>query len=108
MKPAFNARWWYLSGKAAVPLDAMAAVVPWPPCPGRPEVNSYTWRRGDAPVKMIHKREGFCLLSGIGGGFHGGGEQVEIAIGVDEFWYLRGQVGTIRNLRRGHWTAVHE
>jgi hypothetical protein len=22
--------WWYLSGKAAVPLEAMAAVVPWP------------------------------------------------------------------------------
>ena len=57
---------------------------------GRPEVTSYAWRRGDAPVKMIHKSEGFCLLTGIGGGFHGGGEQVEIAIGVDDFWYLRG------------------
>jgi len=62
--------WWYLSGKAAVPLEAMAAVVPWPPRPGRPEVTSYAWRRGDAAVKMIHKSEGFCLLTGIGGGFH--------------------------------------
>ena len=53
-------------------------------------MTSYAWRRGDAPVKMIHKSEGFCLLTGIGGGFHGGGEQVEIAIGVDDFWYLRG------------------
>jgi len=83
--------WWYLSGKAAVPLQAMAAVVPWPPRQERPEVTSYTWRRGDAPVKMIHKSEGFCLLTGIGGGFHGGGEQVEIALGVDDFWYLRGK-----------------
>jgi hypothetical protein len=82
--------WWHLSGKAAVPLEAMAAVVPWPPRQERPVVTSYAWRRGDAPVKMIHKREGFCLLTGIGGGFHGGGEQVEIAIGVDDFWYLRG------------------
>ncbi len=82
--------WWYLSGKAAVPLQAMAAVVPWPPRQERPEVTSYTWRRGDAPVKMIHKSEGFCLLTGIGGGFHGGGDQVDIAIGVDDFWYLRG------------------
>lgn len=40
---------------------------------------------------MIHKSEGFCLLTGIGSGLHGGGEQVEIAIGVDDFWYLRGK-----------------
>jgi len=38
--------------------------------PGRPEVTSCAWRRGDAPVKMIHKSRGFCLLTGIGGGFH--------------------------------------
>jgi len=43
-----------------------------------------------SPVKMIHKSEGFCLRTGIGGGFHGGGEQVEIAFGVGDFWYLRG------------------
>jgi hypothetical protein len=39
---------------------------------------------------MIHKSEGFCLLTGIGGGFHGGGEQVEIAIGVDEMFVVEG------------------
>lgn len=92
--------WWYLSGNAVVPLDAMDALVPWPPRQGRPEVTSYAWRRGDAPVKMIHKSEVFCLLTGIGvclltgiggGGFCGGGEQVETAIGVDDFRYLRGK-----------------
>jgi hypothetical protein len=35
---------------------------------------------------MIHTSEGFCLLTGIGGGFHGEGEQLEIAIGADDFW----------------------
>jgi len=54
-------------------------------------VTSYTWRRGDAPVKLIHKSEGFCLLTGIGGGFHGGGEQVEIALGADDFQCLYGK-----------------
>ena len=35
---------------------------------GRPEVTSYAWRRGDAPVKMIHKSEGFCLRADAGTG----------------------------------------
>jgi hypothetical protein len=82
--------WWYLSGKSVVPFQAMAAIVPWPTGRQRPEVTSHTWRRGDPPVKMIHKNQGFCVLSGIGGGFFGGGERVEIALGVDDYWYLRG------------------
>ena len=62
--------WWYLSGKAAVPLEAMAAVVPWP-CASRAAGGDFLLvapRR--RTVKMIHKSEGFCLRTGIGGGFH--------------------------------------
>jgi hypothetical protein len=45
------------------------------------------------PVKMISRAEGFCLLSGIGGAFQGGGESVEVRIGDDGYWYLGGKSG---------------
>jgi hypothetical protein len=42
------------------------------------ETVSYRWETGAAPVKMLHKNEGFCFFTGIGGGFYGYGEKVEI------------------------------
>ena len=83
--------WWYLSGKSVTSVEAAATIVLWPSRGPRPEITSFAWRSGDAPVKMIHRDEGFCALAGIGGAFHGGGEQVEIALGTDDFWYLRGR-----------------
>jgi|LSQX01.3.fsa_nt_gb hypothetical protein len=82
--------WWYISGKSRIFLHAMATCVPWPPHRLQPKVTFFTWRRGDQPVKMIPKNEGFCVLTGIGGGFHGGAERVEISLGPDDFWYLKG------------------
>ena len=54
--------WWYISGKSRIFLHAMATCVPWPPHRLQPKVTFFTWRRGDQPVKMIPKNEGFCVL----------------------------------------------
>jgi len=55
------------------------------------KTTEYNWRRGSAPVKMIHKDTGFCFLSGVRGGLNGGGEAARVYIGDDGYWYLKGQ-----------------
>jgi hypothetical protein len=55
------------------------------------KTTEYNWRRGSAPVKMIHKDTGFCYLSGVKGGLNGGGEAARVYIGDDGYWYLKGQ-----------------
>lgn len=54
------------------------------------EFKTYRWEHNAAPVKMIHKDEGFCYLADIGGAFNGGGEVAKVYIGDDGFWYLHG------------------
>ena len=57
-----------------------------------PEVTEFHWKRGQARVKMIHHREGFCFLSRVTGNFAGGGESVRVNIDPDDgFWYLSGR-----------------
>ena len=38
----------------------------------------------------IHKQQGLCFLTRISGKFEGGGEYVEVYIGKDDYWYLKG------------------
>ncbi|MFM9962326.1 MAG: hypothetical protein ACKV2Q_14025 [Planctomycetaceae bacterium] len=57
------------------------------------EFKTYTWEHNAAPVKMIHKEEGFCYLADIGGAFNGGGEVARVYVGDDGFWYLHGSTG---------------
>lgn len=49
------------------------------------------WHQGEPPVKLIRKEEGFCALTGVGGGFAGSGEQAHVYIGDDGYWYLGGK-----------------
>ncbi|HEX3998619.1 MAG TPA: hypothetical protein VHX65_08730, partial [Pirellulales bacterium] len=53
----------------------------------------YHWRTGEPPVKMLHKDEGICFLSGIEGHFEGGGEEVSVRLADDGYWYLGGRSG---------------
>ena len=74
------------------PTPAPAVAVPAPPKPpaaGAIEYTFYEWKKGDAPVKMIHRDEGFCYLVGINGALAGGGESVQITIENDGYWYLK-------------------
>jgi hypothetical protein len=57
------------------------------------EFTTYEWQHNAAPVKMIHKDEGFCYLADIGGAFDGGAEVARVYIGDDGFWYLHGTTG---------------
>ncbi len=57
------------------------------------EYTTYQWENNAPPVRMIHRDEGFCYLSDIGGAFNGGGEVARVSIGDDGFWYLHGSTG---------------
>lgn len=57
------------------------------------EFTTFQWEHNAAPVKMIHKDEGFCYLADIGGAFDGGAEVARVYIGDDGFWYLHGSTG---------------
>ena len=49
------------------------------------------WQQGEPPVKLIRKDEGFCALTGIGGGLAGGGEEAHVYISEDGYWTLGGK-----------------
>ena len=57
------------------------------------EYKTFEWEHNAAPVKMIHKDEGFCYLADIGGAFNGGAEVARVYVGDDGFWYLHGSTG---------------
>ncbi len=50
----------------------------------------YTWSAGQPPAKMIHKTEGFALLTSIEGKFDAATDRVRVYLGPDGFWYLHG------------------
>ncbi len=82
--------YWYLSGKSVKPyLRAQAIGLHFVDAKGlQAEITRYSWKRGEPPVKMIHRSEGFCGLALIGGGFEGPAEHVRLFVGEDGYWYL--------------------
>jgi hypothetical protein len=54
------------------------------------EYTKFRWENNGPPVKMIHKDEGFCYISDLGGALDGGGENVRVYISDDGYWYLHG------------------
>ncbi len=73
-----------------IPLHTFAAETPEiPPLPGNVEFRH--WHQGEPPLRLIRKEEGFCALTGVGGGFQGGGEEIHVYVGDDGYWYLGGK-----------------
>lgn len=56
-------------------------------------VKQYHWKAGMQAVRMIAREQGFCMLSGVGGAFQGGGESVRVKVRDDGYWYLSGRSG---------------
>lgn len=84
---------WYLGGKGGG-VSAKALIVQTSkPGSFHAEVKEHVWNAGQGPVKMISKKDGFCFLSGVGGGFRGGGEEVSVYVDKDDHWYLTGRSG---------------
>lgn len=50
----------------------------------------YRWSAGEPPVKMLHKSEGFCVLTSVEGKFNAATDRVRIFLGQDDCWYLHG------------------
>ena len=57
------------------------------------EFTTYRWDYNEPPVRLIHKDDGVCYLSGLDGAFDGGAEGARVYIGDDGYWYLHGNSG---------------
>jgi hypothetical protein len=82
---------WYLEGSAVQPVTAKALAFKLRKgSKAKLEYAEHVWARGQEPVKLIHKDEGFAFLSSISGNFLGFGESVSLTVGEDGFWRLSG------------------
>jgi hypothetical protein len=84
---------WRLAGRAGMDPVASATALLTPGAGTFRAPVAYTWKNGDAPVRMIRTDEGICVLSGISGGLRGEGENVRVYPGDDGYWYLGGRSG---------------
>jgi hypothetical protein len=84
---------WRLAGRAVKDPTAGATALLTPGADVFRAPVEYTWRRGDAPVRMIRCDEGVCVLSGVAGGLRGEGEDVRVYPADDGYWYLGGKSG---------------
>jgi hypothetical protein len=84
--------YWYLHGKSNAEVTGRAiAVRVIDPGAAYVKLKEYTWTPKSKPVRMVHRTEGMCCLSLVGGAFRGGGEEVRITLGTDGYWYLGGK-----------------
>ncbi len=86
---------WQLNGKSRQPFLAGVGLSVRHPLRSafEDEVKEVIWRARDKPIKLIHKNDGFPLLSGVWGTFAGGGERVGVTLNEDGYWYLGGKSG---------------
>jgi hypothetical protein len=84
---------WRMAGRAGMDPVASATALLTPGAGTFRAPVAYTWKNGDAPVRMIRTDEGICVLSGISGGLRGEGEDVRVYPGDDGYWYLGGRSG---------------
>lgn len=83
---------WQLSGNTNFGTQGFATVYRYRhPGRFRSEVREHTWKTTMPPLELLRVGDGLCFLSGISGGFHGGGERVSLDVGEDGKWYLSGQ-----------------
>lgn len=85
---------WYLAGRAGKGITVRALAVRTVKATSfRGEPKEHKWYAGDKPVRMIHRDEGFCYLSGLGGDLTGGKAELYVYVGDDGYWYLGGKAG---------------
>ncbi len=83
---------WTLSGKSADFLAARAtAITDLAPVQFAPQITRYEWSNGKPAVKMLHRKDGICVLAGVSGAFRGYGEEVKVRLADDGYWYLEGK-----------------
>jgi hypothetical protein len=58
--------------------------------PLSPQTVRYEWSNGKPPVKMLHRKDGICVLAGWGGALRGYGEGISVRLADDGYWYLDG------------------
>ncbi|MBY0526974.1 MAG: hypothetical protein K2R98_26510 [Gemmataceae bacterium] len=86
---------WQLVGRTQKPLTGGATSLRGPERRlFEAEVKEYTWKPGNPPLPLLPREDGFCFLSGVGGGFIGDGEEVGVFLAPDRQWYLHGRAGT--------------
>jgi hypothetical protein len=79
---------WRLTGTDHFDLAARAAAMPWFVEVEEPVLK--IWKKGQADFpKLIHQRDGFCVLLKIGGAFNGDGEAFNLRVDSDGYWALR-------------------
>ena len=78
-----------LTGSPQAPVKSTAPTLQMPGAAGNVEFRR--WHQGQPPLRLIRQDEGFCALTGVGGGFQGGGEEVRVFVGADGYWYLGGK-----------------
>lgn len=69
--------------------------------PFTPDIIVFSWKSGQAPVRMMPVNEGLCALTGVSGKFRGTGEKVHVFQGGDH-WFLYGQ-----SLQGYIWAQAH-
>lgn len=86
---------WYLFGRTQQPFGTQAISIKFPKTSRySAKVTETTWRRGNGPIKLIHKDKGFAYLSGMGGHAGSGQEQADLSIDEkDDHWWLRPRSG---------------
>lgn len=88
---------WTIGGDTSRFFRVQATVVSGPrdDFEAQPQIKS--WGKGQSAVKLIHKNDGFAVLSGVGGVFKDRHEAIWVRLKPDGYWYLEGHsraVGT--------------
>jgi hypothetical protein len=83
---------WVLQGHGVRPISASAAGIA-SPHRGEfePETTEVTWSKGQKPIQLIHKNDGFAVLAGAVGCFLDSGHEVRVRLDDDGHWYLEGR-----------------
>lgn len=84
---------WNLVGGGVQPISVTATVVRTPVrWMFEEQVAEFAWTKDTPPVKLIHERDGFAVLSGINGCFLDEMQQIRLSLNrQDGFWYLDGK-----------------
>lgn len=82
---------WTLTGQSSDFIAARSmAVTDLQPVKFQTQTTRYEWTAGKPTVKMLHQKDGICILTGFTGAMRGYGESVKVHLADDGYWYLEG------------------